>query len=283
METSTIPGRSESQAAPVPAQPGGRRLLLAGFGGLLLLMAVAGVDALMVLRQVRTSDAQERNLYLRRATALDIVRTGIYQSAIDMRAYLLADTTRDAAAQLAQWEVVRGRTDQALNDSAAVLDSADAPQLASLRSEVQDYWRLLEFLATIPEGHRRVLGGEYLNREVVRRRGATLDLVDRIDQMNARQMAAGDAQLNSDLQYAAVAAASECWRRRSWSDCCWRLLPSGARCGWKKSWSSAIRKARAPARNSRISPRGWFRPRKKSAAPSRESCTMKWASRFPPC
>ncbi len=195
METSTIPGRSESQAAPVPAQPGGRRLLLAGFGGLLLLMAVAGVDALMVLRQVRTSDAQERNLYLRRATALDIVRTGIYQSAIDMRAYLLADTTRDAAAQLAQWEVVRGRTDQALNDSAAVLDSADAPQLASLRSEVQDYWRLLEFLASIPEGHRRVLGGEYLNREVVRRRGATLDLVDRIDQMNARQMAAGDAQL----------------------------------------------------------------------------------------
>ncbi len=46
-------------------QAGGRRLLLAGFGGLLLLMLVAGVDALAVLRKVRTSDAQERNLYLR--------------------------------------------------------------------------------------------------------------------------------------------------------------------------------------------------------------------------
>ena len=76
---------------------GGRRILLAGFGGLLLLMLVAGVDALMVLREVRTKDAQERNLYLRRATALDRVRTGIYQSAIAMRAYLLANSTRDAA------------------------------------------------------------------------------------------------------------------------------------------------------------------------------------------
>jgi signal transduction histidine kinase len=68
--------------------------------------------------------------------------------------------------------------------------------MRDLRSEVQDYWRLLDFLTTIPEKDRRVLGGEYLNREVVRRRSQALDLVDRIDQMNARQMAAGDAQLN---------------------------------------------------------------------------------------
>jgi signal transduction histidine kinase len=187
---------SAEHARPVRAQAGGRRLLLAGFGGLLLLMLVAGVDALMVLRQVRTKDAQERILYLRRATALDRVRTGIYQSAIAMRAYLLAGSTRDAAAELEQWGVVRATTDQALKDCAAVLDAADAPQLSSLRAEVQDYWRLLDFLATIPERDRQVRGGEYLNREVVRRRGATLEMVDRIDQMNARQMEAGDAQLN---------------------------------------------------------------------------------------
>ena len=193
---STGPPGRVPQESPIRAQTSGRRLLLAGFGGLLLLMLVAGVDALMVLRQVRSKDSQERNLYLRRANALDRVRSGIYQSAIAMRAYLLADNTRDAAAQLAEWQGVRGSTDQALQDCAAVLDADDAPQLATLRAEVQDYWRLLEFLATIPEKDRRVLGGEYLTHEVVRRRGATLDLVDRIDQMNARQMAAGDAQLN---------------------------------------------------------------------------------------
>jgi signal transduction histidine kinase len=180
-------------------QVSGRRLLLAGFGGLLLLMLIAGIDAVGVLRDVRAKDTQERDLYLQRATALDQVRTGIYQSAIAMRAYLLADNAREAGAQLGQWDGVRRATDKALEECAAVLDPADAPQLASLRNEVQDYWRLLDYLGTIAEKDRRVLGGNYLNREVVQRRGETLELVDRIDQMNARQMKAGETALNRNF------------------------------------------------------------------------------------
>lgn len=177
-------------------QVSGRRLLFAGFGGLLLLMLIAGIDAVWVLRDVRAKDTQERDRYLQRTTALDQVRTGIYQSAIVMRAYLLARNAREAGNQLGQWAEVRRATDKALQESAKVLDPADTPQLVSLRAEVQEYWRLLDFLGTIPEKDRQVLGGDYLNREVVRRRGATLDLVDRIDEMNARQMKAGDAVLN---------------------------------------------------------------------------------------
>jgi hypothetical protein len=75
---------------------GGRRLLLAGFGGLLLLILVVGADALLVLREVRTSDAQVRDTYLRRTHALDQVRSGIYQSAIVMRDYLLASDSEVA-------------------------------------------------------------------------------------------------------------------------------------------------------------------------------------------
>src|SRR5215467_13185672 len=182
----------------MPGRPrfASRHFLLAGCGGLLLLMFVAGVSALLVLRQVRSSDTQERRLYLRRSTALDLVRTGIYQSAIVMRAYLLAPDSQQAGFQLNLWRQAKSATDHGMTECASVLDPADAPQMRDLRSQVQDYWRLLEFLTTIPEKDRRILGGEYLNREVVRRRGATLDLVDRIDQMNARQMAAGDAVLN---------------------------------------------------------------------------------------
>lgn len=175
---------------------GGRQLLLAGFGGLLLLMLVVGVDALMVLHQVRSSDAQERNLYLRRARSLDRVRTGIYQSAIAMRAYLLATDSQQAAAQLQQWGAIRAMTDKALTESASILDASDAPSMRDLEEGMQLYWKLLEFLTSIPEKDRRVVGGEYLNREVVQRRGETLDLIDRVDRMNARQMTEGDAELN---------------------------------------------------------------------------------------
>lgn len=173
-----------------------RQFLFAGFGGLLLLMIVAGVSALVVLREVRSSDKRERSLYLRRATALDLVRTGIYQSAIVMRAYLLATDLQQAESQLGLWKQAKSATGLGMAECASVLDPADGSQLRDLQTQVDDYWRLLDFLTTIPEDNRRALGGAYLNREVVRRRSETLDLVDRIDQMNARQMAAGDALLN---------------------------------------------------------------------------------------
>jgi signal transduction histidine kinase len=179
-----------------PPKASGRGLLLAGFGGLLLLMVIVGVDAILVLREVRSGEAQERNLYLRRAAALDRVRTGIYQSAIVMRAYLLADERGAAVTDLEQWRAIRRDAEEALAECTNVLDPEVTPQLQSLRAEVQVYWKLLDFLTTVPDKDRRILGGEYLNREVVQRRGATLDLVDRIDQLNAFEMSAGDAKLN---------------------------------------------------------------------------------------
>ncbi len=90
---------------PPPSQllcPGGRRLLFAGFGGLLALMLAAGVDALLVLHKVRTSDAQVRDLYSARTQSLERVRNGIYQSAILMRDYLLATDPVVASAQVDQ-------------------------------------------------------------------------------------------------------------------------------------------------------------------------------------
>jgi signal transduction histidine kinase len=114
-----------------------------------------------------------------------------------MRAYLLATDAREAAFQLEIWKRTRVGTDQALEDCVAVLDKGDALQIRALQGEVQDYWRLLDFVTTVPEPDRRIQGSEYLSREVVRRRGQTLDLVDRIDQMNARELALGDVELNT--------------------------------------------------------------------------------------
>ena len=97
-------------------------MLLAGFGGLLLLMLVAGGDALLVLRKVRNSDAQVRDVYLRRSRALDGVRSGIYQSAIVMRDYLLASDRSIAEQEVAKLRSIRQRTDSALANCAAMLD-----------------------------------------------------------------------------------------------------------------------------------------------------------------
>jgi hypothetical protein len=52
-----------------------RALLLAGFGGLLLLMAFAGFDAVGVLREIQTSNDRIRSEFVARNRALEQIRS----------------------------------------------------------------------------------------------------------------------------------------------------------------------------------------------------------------
>jgi hypothetical protein len=117
----------------LPSFRDGRRLLLAGFGGLLLLLLVAGADALLVLRQVRASDAQVRDVYLRRNRALDDVRRGIFQSAIVMRDFLLAPNPDVARTLVERWTGIRRDTDRALAECTAALDARRSSSAARTR------------------------------------------------------------------------------------------------------------------------------------------------------
>jgi len=181
----------------LPSFRDGRRLLLAGFGGLLLLLLVAGADALLVLRQVRASDAQVRDVYLRRNRALDDVRRGIFQSAIVMRDFLLAPDPEVARTLVDRWTGIRRDTDRALAECAAALDPAEAAPLRALEGEVRVYWTLLEFLSEMQESDKRERGTQFFSTDLVRRRNAMLDLVDRIDQISMRGLASSDVQLNA--------------------------------------------------------------------------------------
>ncbi len=49
----------------------GRRPLLVGFGGLLLLMSAAGADALIEMREVRRQDKEVRDAYQQRTQSLE--------------------------------------------------------------------------------------------------------------------------------------------------------------------------------------------------------------------
>ncbi len=175
----------------------GRRLLLAGFGGLLLLMLVSGGDALLVLQGLAPSDAQLRDVYLKRSRALDDVRTGIYQSAIVMRDYLLATNNDVADEDISKWTAIRKHTDAALARCGASLDPEEAGPFRSLEAEVQLYWKWLDFVSEIQGGDKRIQGSAYLSGELNKRRNAMLSLVDRIDQLSTREMNAGDAKLNA--------------------------------------------------------------------------------------
>ena len=177
-------------------QAGGRPLLLAGFGSLLLLMVVAGGYALRTLEQVRSSDLEERNVDLRRDHALDRIRTGIYQSAIIMRDYLLAVDEKSGAAQIERFAETREQTSRALAECATLIDPSESAALRELNSELQVYWRLLAFISEIPAENRVMRGSEYLSKQVRQHRAELIQMVDQLDALSARQMAASDARMN---------------------------------------------------------------------------------------
>ena len=181
--------------------PPGRPFLLAGFGSLLLLLLVAGGYALRILDQVRTNDLDERNNYLRRDHALDRVRTGIYQSAIIMRDYLLASGNKSldeksGAAQIERFAETRSQTDRALAECTTLIDPTESEALRQLNSELQVYWRLLEYISQIPAENRLLRGSEYLSNQVRQHRAELIQMVDQVDAISARQLAASDARMN---------------------------------------------------------------------------------------
>jgi len=161
---------------------------------------VAGGYALRTLEQVRASDLAERDTHLRRDHALDRVRTGIYQSAIIMRDFPLASGDKNmdenGALQIERFAATRDQTDSALAECATLIDPTESEALRELNSELQVYWKLLAFITEIPAENRLLRGSEYLSTQVRQHRSELIQMVDQVDAISARQMAASDARMN---------------------------------------------------------------------------------------
>ena len=92
-----------------------RFALAVGFGGLLSIMALAGIDALRVLQQFRRSDDQIRRRYLSQNHVLNDIRSDVYVSGTYVRDYLLEPDTARADAYRTSLEEVRKHMESALD------------------------------------------------------------------------------------------------------------------------------------------------------------------------
>jgi len=174
----------------------GRRLLLAGFGGLLLLMLAGGADSIFRIHNVNVHAGEVRDAYLHRIQLLEQVRSGVYQSSIILRDYLLATDPRSAREEAQKWSDIRSKTDRALEQSAASMEPGEAALYQKLRSEIADYWKLRETLVLpAPPG-----SNPYSSSDLVQRRAALLSLIDRIDQINQVVMDSADTKLSSSFE-----------------------------------------------------------------------------------
>src|ERR1700684_2442872 len=172
-----------------------RLALAVGFGGLLSIMALAGIDTLRVLQQFRRSDDQIRHRYLSQNHVLNDIRSDVYVSGTYVRDYLLEPDTAREDAYRASLEEVRRHMESALESYRSQVAPTDAQHYSALRAELQDYWGILAPIFRWDPAERRRSGYAFLRDEVFPRRQNMLALAGRIDALNEQQLDAGNRQV----------------------------------------------------------------------------------------
>ncbi len=171
-----------------------RLALTVGFGSLLALMAVAGIDALNVLHRFRSDDDRIRRQFLFQNHVLNDIRSEVYVSGTYVRDYLLEPESERAEIYRQNLESVRRQMDSALESYGSQLQPVEARHYTALRLELSQYWQTLEPVLTWTTAERRKSGYTFLRDEVFPRRQNMLAIADRIADINEQQLNAGKAE-----------------------------------------------------------------------------------------
>lgn len=170
-------------------------VLVAGFGGLLLIMALAEAGALLFLNSLRHNDTALQARFLARNRTLERIRSDIYLSGTFVRDSLLAPEQSGAQAQLASLEALRRGSEGALNTYAAGLEQEEKAPFQDLRSQIESYWKVLDRTFAWSAEERGKYRYAFFYEELVPRRTSMLQIADRIEALNEDALRRGDAKL----------------------------------------------------------------------------------------
>jgi signal transduction histidine kinase len=168
-----------------------RLVLIAGFGGLLILMAVAGADGIQALQQIQTSNDRIRDDFMLRTQVLERIRSDLYLSGTDVRDYLLEPQVGKAESHRHTLLETRQDMDAALQRYMRLLSSGEAQPFGVLTQELADYWRVLEPTFAWTAEQRRRAGYAFLRDVVFPRRTSMLAIADQIGRFNEAQLNSG--------------------------------------------------------------------------------------------
>jgi signal transduction histidine kinase len=172
-----------------------RLLLVAGFGGLLLLMAFAGLDAMRVFRDVQNRNDTIRREFLVRNRLLNQIRADLYLSGTYVRDYLLEPEAQIAEKHRVSLKKTRRNMEAALATYARQVSPGETQPFRDLQRELSYYWELLEPVMQWSPDQRKTHGYSFLRDDVFPRRMIMLGIADQIANVNEQQLTVGDQQV----------------------------------------------------------------------------------------
>jgi signal transduction histidine kinase len=170
--------------------------LALGFGGLLAIMALAGIDGIRTLGQISHTSNQIRQQFLVTNHILNHIQSQLYISATYVRDYLLEADPAGAETRRAELEHVRREMDSAVESYSRQPEALQSKHYAELTAALSQYWAVLDPILKWDAARRRAQGYSFLRGQVFPRRSAMLELADHIEAINEQQLDAGNQRLD---------------------------------------------------------------------------------------
>jgi signal transduction histidine kinase len=163
-------------------------VLVVGFGALLAMMGLAGIDSISVLVQIQARNFEIRQNYSIRNRALEQIRAGLYLSGTSAQDYLLEQNPQAAETYRATLQTARNDVSKALASYARALGPGQKQSFRALESEIEAYWQTLEPIFHWDAREKQARSETFMHRDLLPHRTATLQIADRIGAMNEREI-----------------------------------------------------------------------------------------------
>jgi signal transduction histidine kinase len=169
-----------------------RMALALGFGVLLTLLVLSGINAVHVISHLQSNNEEILGKFLGRANRLDELRAAIYLSGTYVRDYLLEPDPAAAEQSRLALADTRRQIQSMISLTTSEPDAADQAMYEALRREVREYWLTLDPVFTWNARQRSQKGYRFLHDDVLPRRSSTLSIADTVASVNQQQLVERD-------------------------------------------------------------------------------------------
>ena len=175
-----------------------RLLLIVAFGGLLLLLAGLGLNALSVLRTIQSRNETIRRDYISRNNVLQQLRSDIYLSGTYVRDLLLEPDPLRADRHRRELDKARSRIYSQIDAYNRILLPQEQSSFGRFHSQVDGYFSSLQPALEWNSAQRRTLGYAFMQNLLLPGRMTVVHVADQLRRVNENQLTENSRQI-SDL------------------------------------------------------------------------------------
>src|ERR1035441_4949524 len=170
-------------------QFGSRALLFAGFGTLLILMAILSIDSLYTLEAFETHNTQIRQHFLYREHTLEQVRTRVYEAGDIMSDYTVLESDPQTREKLrTKFQSIHNETTASLKECIESLPTDKRESFQHLVEELERYWSRADLIFALPATEKEGLGNSALRSDVLSQYAEVLAITKTISAMNDEEL-----------------------------------------------------------------------------------------------